>query len=45
MTPPPVFDAKSCAVLTSIDEQSPDIALGVDHSMGIRRTPRTLPIW
>ena len=27
------FDAKSCAVLTSIDEQSPDIALGVDHSM------------
>ncbi len=27
------FDAKSCAVLTSIDEQSADIALGVDHSM------------
>ncbi len=27
------FDAKSCAVLTSIDEQSPDIAMGVDHSM------------
>ena len=27
------FDARSCAVLTSIDEQSPDIALGVDHSM------------
>ena len=27
------FDAKSCAVLTSIDEQSPDIALGVDHSL------------
>ena len=27
------FDAHSCAVLTSIDEQSPDIALGVDHSL------------
>ncbi len=27
------FDARSCAVLTSIDEQSPDIAQGVDHSL------------
>lgn len=27
------FDANTCAVLTSIDEQSPDIALGVDKSM------------
>jgi S-adenosylmethionine synthetase len=27
------FDGNSCAVLTAIDEQSPDIALGVDHSM------------
>ncbi len=27
------FDGTTCAVLTSIDEQSPDIALGVDHSM------------
>ena len=26
------FDGTTCAVLTSIDEQSPDIALGVDHS-------------
>ena len=27
------FDADSCAVLTSIDEQSPDIALGVDQAL------------
>ncbi|MDR1669537.1 MAG: methionine adenosyltransferase [Oscillospiraceae bacterium] len=27
------FDARSCAVLTSIDEQSPDIAMGVDRSL------------
>ena len=27
------FDSKGCAVLTSIDEQSPDIALGVDRSL------------
>jgi len=27
------FDGDTCAVLTSIDEQSPDIALGVDRSM------------
>ncbi len=27
------FDSKSCAVLTSIDEQSPDIAMGVDNSL------------
>jgi len=27
------FDGHNCAVLTSIDEQSADIALGVDHSM------------
>ena len=26
------FAGDSCAVLTAIDEQSPDIALGVDHS-------------
>lgn len=25
------FDYETCAVITSIDEQSPDIALGVDH--------------
>ena len=26
------FDANTCAVLTSIDEQSPDIAMGVNHA-------------
>lgn len=27
------FDADTCSVITSIDEQSADIALGVDHSL------------
>ena len=27
------FDSDTCAVLTSIDEQSPDIALGVDKAL------------
>jgi S-adenosylmethionine synthetase len=27
------FNADTCAVLTSIDEQSPDIAMGVNHSL------------
>ncbi len=27
------FDGNTCAVITSIDKQSPDIALGVDNSM------------
>lgn len=27
------FDGNTCAVMTSIDEQSPDIALGVDNSL------------
>lgn len=30
------FDAKTCAVITSIDEQSQDIALGVNNSMEIK---------
>lgn len=31
------FDADTCAVLTSIDEQSPDIALGVNESLEAKR--------
>src|SRR6476469_691686 len=30
------FDSKTCAVITSIDEQSPDIAQGVDKSREVR---------
>lgn len=30
------FDAETCAVLTSIDEQSPDIAQGVDEALEAR---------
>ncbi len=30
------FDSKSCAVITTIDEQSPDIALGVDRSLEVK---------
>ncbi len=32
------FDARTCAVLTSIDEQSADIALGVDNSYEFKAT-------
>jgi len=30
------FDANTCAVITSIDEQSPDIAMGVDKARELR---------
>ena len=32
------FDCDTCAVMTSIDEQSPDIAMGVDHSLESRES-------
>src|SRR5664280_1768370 len=32
------FDSKTCAVVTSIDEQSADIAMGVDHSLESKET-------
>ncbi|MFW6119722.1 MAG: methionine adenosyltransferase [Petrotogales bacterium] len=32
------FDGETCAVLTSIEEQSPDIALGVNKSVEARQT-------
>ena len=30
------FDGNTCAVMTSIDEQSPDIAMGVDNSLELK---------
>ena len=35
------FDAETCAVLTSIDEQSPDIAMGVDQALEAREGQMT----
>ncbi len=32
------FDAKTCAVLTTVDEQSPDIAMGVNQSYEFKET-------
>jgi len=31
------FDGDTCAVLTSIDEQSPDIALGVNQALEVKK--------
>ena len=33
------FDSETCAVITSIDEQSADIAMGVDVALEMRRNP------
>ncbi len=33
------FDSETCSVITSIDEQSPDIALGVDNSYEFKDKP------
>ena len=35
------FDADTCAVITSIDEQSPDIAMGVNKALEARRGEMT----
>ena len=35
------FDCDTCAVVTSIDEQSPDIAMGVDKCLEAKEAPRT----
>jgi S-adenosylmethionine synthetase len=34
------FDAETCGVITAIDEQSPDIAQGVDESYEVQHEPR-----
>lgn len=34
------FDCDTCAVITSINEQSPDIAMGVDYAYEVRETGR-----
>ncbi len=35
------FDAETCAVITSIDEQSPDIAMGVDKALEAKKGEMT----
>ena len=36
------FDSRTCAVLTSIDEQSPDIAMGVNNSLEFKSSSADL---
>lgn len=36
------FDCETCGVIVSIKEQSPDIAMGVDHSLETRRKDKPL---
>ncbi len=35
------FDSDTCAVVTSINEQSPDIAIGVNHAYEVRKSADT----
>lgn len=32
------FDYRTCAIISSIDEQSPDIAMGVDNALEVRKS-------
>ena len=39
------FDGDTCGVITSIDEQSPDIALGVNHSYETKTGSSAMMSW